>query len=79
MMSGFAGFVPGLKYQFGLTYGNATRTILETDPCLKKGRLQREYQRKLAEAQAARSPEHMPSKSEGSGDAYVWKLQNKVI
>ena len=34
---GFAGFVPSLKYQFGQTYGNATRHILRTDPCLKKG------------------------------------------
>jgi hypothetical protein len=79
MMSGFAGFVPSLKYQFGLTYGNATRAILDTDPSMKKGRKQREYQRLLAEAIAARKEKAAASVlSDADGDAHVWKSQAKV-
>jgi len=43
---GFAGFVPSLKYQFGLTYGNATRHILRTDSSLKQGVVQQEIARR---------------------------------
>ncbi|KAJ3200937.1 hypothetical protein HK099_002468, partial [Clydaea vesicula] len=40
----YAGFVPSLRYQFGATYGNATRQILETDPSLHQGKLQTKAQ-----------------------------------
>ena len=40
---GFAGFVPSLRYQFGATYGNATRHILDTDPSLKQGKIQQAH------------------------------------
>ena len=39
---GFAGFIPSLKYQFGQTYGNATRTVLQSDHSLKKGKIRQE-------------------------------------
>jgi hypothetical protein len=79
MMSGFAGFVPSLKYQFGLTYGNATRAILDTDPSMKKGRKQREYQRLLADAIASSKQKNAVSVlSDADGDANVWKSQGKV-
>jgi hypothetical protein len=54
---GFAGFVPSLKYQFGLTYGNATRHILHTDPSLKQGQIQVEHQKKLVELKQERARE----------------------
>ncbi|KAJ3026697.1 hypothetical protein HK097_006316, partial [Rhizophlyctis rosea] len=50
---GFAGFVPSLKYQFGLTYGNATRHILRTDPSLKQGIMQQEIATRKQTANAS--------------------------
>ncbi|KAI8809577.1 hypothetical protein BJ742DRAFT_676777 [Cladochytrium replicatum] len=41
-----ARFVPSYKFGFGLTYGNATRKILQTDSSLKQGRIQREIHRR---------------------------------
>ncbi|KAJ3279449.1 hypothetical protein HK104_001458 [Borealophlyctis nickersoniae] len=52
---GFAGFVPSLKYQFGLTYGNATRHILRTDPSLKQGIVQQEIARRQTHIRASRA------------------------
>ena len=76
---GFAGFVPSLKYQFGLTYGNATRHILHTDPSLKKGVIQQDYSRRLRAYKANLSA---PDSSEtfaaqDDANAYVWKGRNK--
>lgn len=73
---GFAGFVPSLKYQFGLTYGNATRHILRTDPSLKKGLIQTELSRK---ARLTKAPTVMESSEEGVSDdkPWVWKGSNK--
>ncbi|KAJ3105269.1 hypothetical protein HDU97_008292 [Phlyctochytrium planicorne] len=70
---GFAGFVPSLKYQFGLTYGNATRHILQTDSSLKQGHIQKEHSRHIAEIRARREVAG-PSSSE---EEYVWKKGNK--
>jgi Protein of unknown function (DUF2475) len=78
MLSGFAGFVPGLKYQFGLTFGNATRTILDTDPSMKKGKIQKEFHRRYHAAQAAQSDEESSAPTEGTDDAFIWKGHNKV-
>jgi hypothetical protein len=71
---GFAGFVPSLKYQFGLTYGNATRQILRTDPSLKKGLIQTELARKARKAPTVRE-----SFDEGISEdkPWVWKGRNK--
>lgn len=73
---GFAGFVPSLKYQFGLTYGNATRQILRTDPSLKKGLIQTELSRK---ARLTKAPTVLESSEEGVSDdkPWVWKGSNK--
>ena len=71
---GFAGFVPSLKYQFGLTYGNATRHILRTDPSLKKGLIQTELGRKF---RATKAPTTIAENENGSDDAskgVVWKV-----
>jgi hypothetical protein len=46
---GFAGFVPSMSSKFGSTFGNTTREILKTDPSLKKGAIQQEFAKKLAE------------------------------
>ena len=69
---GFAGFVPSLKYQFGLTYGNATRHILRTDPSLKKGQIQQEISRKMG---ASKASTQVAQHDEGTSDALVWKVQ----
>lgn len=73
---GFAGFVPSLKYQFGLTYGNATRQILKTDPSLKKGLIQTEIARKT---RLTKAPTVLESSEEGISDdkPWVWKSSNK--
>ncbi|KAI9342777.1 hypothetical protein DFJ73DRAFT_762116 [Zopfochytrium polystomum] len=75
----FGGFVPALKYQFGLTYGNATRHILQTDPSLKQGRIQQEiaHRRETKRAdRAAASPSAVPHGG-GSNEEYIWKRGNK--
>jgi hypothetical protein len=70
---GFAGFVPSLKYQFGLTYGNATRHILRTDSSLKKGQIQQDMSRKRA--QKAHPAHQAPTTDDGPSDSLVWKMQ----
>ncbi|KAJ3126504.1 hypothetical protein HK100_010221 [Physocladia obscura] len=72
---GFAGFVPSLKYQFGLTYGNATRHILHTDPSLKQGEIQKAITARreqfLAEKNSA------SAKKSSNEKEYIWKRENK--
>ncbi|KAJ1560607.1 hypothetical protein HK096_007925, partial [Nowakowskiella sp. JEL0078] len=86
---GFMGFVPSYKFQFGLTYGNATRHILDTDSSLKQGKLQQN----LRKSQIARGRKHLIDPSLTSGDvggagydknytpeeneSSVWKRENK--
>ncbi|KAJ3204338.1 hypothetical protein HDU83_000624 [Entophlyctis luteolus] len=72
---GFAGFVPSLKYQFGLTYGNATRHILHTDPSLKQGEIQKTISAKREHllAQKNSASQQKPT----SQKEYVWKRVNK--
>ncbi|KAI8830463.1 hypothetical protein BC829DRAFT_366447 [Chytridium lagenaria] len=73
---GFAGFVPSLKYQFGLTYGNATRHILQTDSSLKQGHIQREHATHIAELRARREARG-PIGTSDEQQEYVWKKVNK--
>jgi hypothetical protein len=69
---GFAGFVPSMKYQFGLTFGNAARTILKTDPSLKKGAIQQEYLKQKASKAAQNTRQVINSE-----DTNVWKAGKK--
>ncbi|KAJ3194021.1 hypothetical protein HK101_003657 [Irineochytrium annulatum] len=71
-LPGFAGFIPSLKYEYGVTYGNATRHILATDPSLKQGEVQREYARRVAELRAQRQPAEPRVREED-----VWKGKQK--
>ncbi|KAJ1554538.1 hypothetical protein HK405_004761, partial [Cladochytrium tenue] len=82
----FGGFVPSLKYQFALTYGNATRHILRTDPSLKQGHIQqeltrrREARQKAERASATIAAVPSPSQSAGSPSTStdtIWKKSNK--
>ncbi|KAJ3265632.1 hypothetical protein HDU77_004405 [Chytriomyces hyalinus] len=73
---GFAGFVPSLKYQFGLTYGNATRHILHTDPSLKQGEIQKAATARREDLLAQRNNSNNAKKS-SSDKEYVWKRVNK--
>jgi hypothetical protein len=45
---GFAGFVPSMATKFGMTFGNATREILQSDPSLKKGDIQKAFYANVA-------------------------------
>ncbi|KAI8622792.1 hypothetical protein BC830DRAFT_1087809 [Chytriomyces sp. MP71] len=72
---GFAGFVPSLKYQFGLTYGNATRHILHTDSSLKQGDIQKTAAAKREDLLAQRSSAN--AKTSNQEKEYVWKRVNK--
>ncbi|KAJ3332964.1 hypothetical protein HDU76_012461 [Blyttiomyces sp. JEL0837] len=73
---GFAGFVPSLKYQFGLTYGNATRHILQTDPSLKQGKIQQEHAVKRAHLVAKQKANNISQAMSGDQE-YIWKRGNK--
>ncbi|KAJ3127360.1 hypothetical protein HK098_006444 [Nowakowskiella sp. JEL0407] len=88
---GFMGFVPSYKFQFGLTYGNATRHILDTDPSLKQGKVQQEIRSKQI-AKARRNLQELDpslmsgdvgggrfdkSSSLGDSENNVWKRGNK--
>ncbi|KAJ3066286.1 hypothetical protein HDU98_010403 [Podochytrium sp. JEL0797] len=73
---GFAGFVPSLKYQFGLTYGNATRHILHTDPSLKQGEIQKTAATRREELLSQRALSKA-KKSSSNEKEYVWKRVNK--
>lgn len=73
---GFAGFVPSLRYQFGDTYGNSSRRILETDPTLKSGKIQKKVQEKRAVSKTA-PPHDTKEPEEGKSKEYVWRLKNK--
>jgi hypothetical protein len=71
---GFAGFVPSLKYQFGLTYGNATRQILRTDPSLKKGFIQTELSRKTRQTKAPTTSSVTENHEQADEKGWVWKV-----
>ncbi|KAJ1553402.1 hypothetical protein HK405_008027, partial [Cladochytrium tenue] len=82
----FGGFVPSLKYQFALTYGNATRHILRTDPSLKQGHIQQELARRREGRQKAERASvtiaAVPSPSQSAGSPSpstdtIWKKSNK--
>ncbi|KAJ3258955.1 hypothetical protein HK103_003096 [Boothiomyces macroporosus] len=65
---GFAGFVPSMSSKFGMTFGNASREILKTDPSLKKGAIQTELAKKTCKADAENTDSKIPYKEQ----KYVW-------
>ncbi|KAJ3313584.1 hypothetical protein HDV04_001801 [Boothiomyces sp. JEL0838] len=65
---GFAGFVPSMSSKFGMTFGNASREILKTDPSLKKGAIQMELAKKTYKADAENTDSKIPYKEQ----KYVW-------
>ncbi|KAI9204933.1 uncharacterized protein BJ171DRAFT_617961 [Polychytrium aggregatum] len=82
---GFAGFVPSLKYQFGLTYGNATRHILSTDPSLKQGSIQQDLQKRCQELRVtnrggrASVSQEIPSNGmSADDDTTLWKSRGHL-
>ncbi|KAI9105884.1 hypothetical protein DFS34DRAFT_574243 [Phlyctochytrium arcticum] len=74
----YAGFVPSLKHQYGLTYGNATRHILRTDPTIKSGVIQTEIEKRK---DVARPSSHdVPEKWKGEGEdgaKWLWTTAKK--
>jgi hypothetical protein len=71
---GFAGFVPSMSTKFGMTFGNATKEILKTDPYLKKGIIQQEVSRRVQmQKQLANEDSVMQGKNE---DTEIWKGRN---
>ncbi|KAJ3093224.1 hypothetical protein HK102_000025 [Quaeritorhiza haematococci] len=85
---GFAGFIPSFKYQFGLTYGNATRQILEHDHSLKQGKYQQEvgkrkealrdkYKTQLSSSEGGGSEDGIGEERGRGEDRYVWRMKNK--
>lgn len=84
---GFAGFVPNLRYEYGRTYGNATRHILQIDPSLKQGKIQQDLTKiksvsSTADSNNLNGGQEYTTANNVVGDAhtndgYVWKLKNK--
>jgi hypothetical protein len=58
---GFAGFIPSLKYQYGQTYGNATRHILDVDPSLNGGKVRQEQRTKSNEKKEDAASANIPA------------------
>jgi hypothetical protein len=67
---GFAGFVPSMSSKFGMTFGNAAKEILKTEPYLKKGNIQQEIIRSKMKKQFEN--EEFGSQSKDA-EADLWK------
>ncbi|KAJ2996059.1 hypothetical protein HDV02_000209 [Globomyces sp. JEL0801] len=62
-----------MSMKFGMTYGNATREILKTDPSLKKGELQQEIARRMLKNNV---PLDLGTAVSTTQDKYVWERRN---
>ncbi|KAJ3302173.1 hypothetical protein HDV03_005279 [Kappamyces sp. JEL0829] len=62
-----------MSMKYGMTFGNATREILKTDPSLKKGMIQQEFAKKVQKQKALANVDDLAVPDEHKR---IWERQN---